>query len=750
MLSHIWDWLNKRWPFSAVIRWSLDEEIPGGSSFLYTFGSAILVVFLLQVTTGILQLFYYVPTVENAYNSVSFLRTQVPFGWLVNQMHRRGADIMVVLVVLHLTRVFIFGAYKRPRELTWIIGVGLLITVMALSFTGGPLPWDQKGYWEAEVGTNIPGSIPVIGGEISRIMRGGQSMGQLTLSRLFAVHVGVFPVLLGGLILFHLIAFRRLGSVGPWNESKRNISGYFWPEQVFKDMITSIIVILIIVTLSVFVPKPFYGPADPLDSSFTPKPEWNFLFLYQALKYFHGPLEPVGVVGVPSFFIVLMLLLPFIDRGPDRNPARRPVAMTCGILFASIITVLTAIGYYSKPGVAPAVPPPRPKQVTVTIPGTAKKGEQLFYSAGCGSCHRVNGKGGTIGPDLSNEGQRGRSREWLKVQIINPKAHVPDSTMPAITSLSEQQMNELIDYLLSLETGPPVTEATPVQISKGKAFFRSEGCIGCHKVNGSGGSIGPDLSDEGRKGRSPQWLKTQIRNSKVNFPNSIMPPFTSLSDQQVDELVDYLMSLDISKTQSDMQGKNIPTDPSPAAPAAAVSSSQGTSPPEPDKDTADEKRPGQAAYEIGNAAHGGDIFSQKCASCHGPLGTDKVPNPGSDDGFIPALNPVSPELFSKDPAVFVKRIDVFIQHGSTPAGPHPQFRMLPFGDENTLTQQEIANVEAYILKLNKVDRAEIINPGMQPKRFFLIVVPGLIILMLILVGIFKCLPKSAPPQEKRE
>jgi ubiquinol-cytochrome c reductase cytochrome b subunit len=748
MISRIWDWLNKRWPFSIVIRWSLDEEIPGGSSFFYTIGSAILSVFLLQIATGILQLFYYVPTIENAYNSVSFLRTQVPFGWLVNQMHRQGADIMVVLVALHLTRVFISGAYKKPRELTWLIGVALAITVMALSFTGGPLPWDQKGYWEAEVGTTLPGSMPVIGGEITHIMRGGQSMGQLTLSRLFAIHVGIFPVLLGILILFHLISFRRFGSVGPWNESRRNITGYFWPDQVFKDTIISIVVILIIITLCVFAPKPFYGPADPLDSSFTPKPEWNFLFLYQALKYFHGPLEPVGVVGVPSFFIFLMLLLPFIDRRPERNPAKRPVAMICGAMFALTITTLTLIGYLSKPAAAPPAPPP-PKQVTVTVPETVKKGEQLYHSAGCGSCHRVNGEGGTIGPDLSNEGQRGRSREWLIVQIRDPKVHVPDSTMPAITSLNDQQMNELLDYLLSLKTGPSAAAAAFEQIDKGKTLFHSEGCIGCHMINGAGGSIGPNLSDEGTKGRSREWLKTQIINSKSHFPNSIMPSFNALSDQQVNYLVDFMLSLGTGSGQPSAQGRSTANDPpsstgnssSRNTPSTPVSSSSSVSQQHSKADGSSQKsQPGKSAYMIGNANHGGDIFKQKCASCHGPQGTDKVPNPGSDDGFVPALNPIDKELFSNQPQTFAENIDVFIQHGSVPSGPNPQFKMLPFGDEHTLTQQEIANVEAYILQLNKVDRAEIINPGMPPKRFFIIIVPAIILFMLILGGIYKCLP----------
>jgi ubiquinol-cytochrome c reductase cytochrome b subunit len=762
MFSRMWDWLNKRWPIAPVVRWALEEDIPGGSSFTYTLGSAIIAVFLLQVTTGILQLFYYVPTVENAYNSVTFLRTKVPFGWLVNQMHRHGADFMVVLVALHLTRVFIFGAYKNPRELTWLIGVGLLMTVMALTFTGGPLPWDQKGYWEAEVGTSIPGSIPVIGGEISRIMRGGVSMGQLTLSRLFAIHVGIFPVLLAFLIVLHLISFRRSGSVGPWNESKRNVTGSFWPDQVFKDTIISIIVILILITLCVFAPKPFYGPADPLDSSFTPKPEWNFLFLYQALKYFHGILEPVGVVGVPTFFIVLMLLLPFMDQRAERNPKRRPVAMICGVLFASTITALTVIGYFSTPGVgAPATPPPK-KAEKAAVPESVKKGEQLFHSAGCGSCHRVNGKGGTIGPDLSNEGQIGRSRKWLVTQIRNPKAYVPDSIMPAFTSPSDQEVNYLVDYLLSLKTGMPQPSAGPLkkqtsaavippEAEKGKALFSSQGCSACHMINGNGGSIGPDLSSEGKRGRSSQWLKKQIRSPKSHFPDSVMPSFSALSDQEVNYLVGYLMTLGTGSNQSTVKSKNAGKDPPAPADSSSASSLTGTSVHQQSKPVqggSEEKRPGQAAYIIGNAGHGADIFKQKCESCHGPKGTDKIPNPGSDDGFIPALNPIDPELFSKHPETFAEKIDVFIQHGSTPPGPNPQFHMLAFGDEHTLTQQQIANIEAYILQLNGINRAEIINPGMKPTRFFFIVIPVFIIILLLLGGIYRCLPRSDQKENK--
>jgi mono/diheme cytochrome c family protein len=222
-----------------------------------------------------------------------------------------------------------------------------------------------------------------------------------------------------------------------------------------------------------------------------------------------------------------------------------------------------------------------------------------------------------------------------------------------------------------------------------------------------------------------------------------MPPFTSLSDQQVDYIVDYLMSLGGENAQSGAeQKKDAGMDPIVATAAVAPLPSINTKEHKHSASREEEqgKQPGEAAYVIGNTDHGEDIFEQKCASCHGPQGTDKVPNPGSDDGFVPALNPIDKELLSKEPQTFTKNIDVFIQHGSVPSGTNPQFQMLAFGDDHTLTQQQIANAEAYILQLNSVNRAELENPGMPPRHFFFIVVPTIVLILLILGGIYKCLP----------
>ena len=649
--------MNERWPFSTVIKTAMEDDIPGGSKYAYTLGSAVLAIILIQFATGIFQLFYYVPTIDHAYNSLSYLRIMVPFGWLIHGLHYWGANAMIVIVVLHMTRVFIWGAYKRPRELTWLFGVTLLLITFGLSFTGGPLPWDQAGYWAAEVGTSIPGSIPIVGDLTTTLMRGGPDMGQLTISRFFVLHAVVLPLALVALIAAHIVALRVNGSVGPWDPLKRQATGPFWPDQVFKDTMSASAVILTLMALSVFFPPPFTGAADPLSTTFTPKPEWNFLFLYQALKYFKGPLEPLGVAGVPAVLVLVLVLLPFIDRGAERNPARRRIALCGAALLAAILLLLTAAGYVSKPGSAeeaisaasseaPAHGVP-PQQAVPATAVTIGRGAVIYQANGCSGCHRINGSGGVIGPDLSNEGNQSRLREWLSIQIGNPKAHFPDTIMPSFSKLSGQEMSDLIDYLLGL------TAAGAQQPTTG----------------------------------SPAAAKTAETAPAENLVLA-MPAMKELT--------------------------------------------------------------GPAANIIGSYEQGELLFGQQCTSCHGPAGKGKTPNPGSEDRFVPALNPIDRKLFSKKPQEFADTIDKVLQHGSTPKGPKPRLQMPAFGDNSTLTQQQISNIEAYILRLNNVDRAELVNPGMSPVQFFFIAVPAFLLIMLLIEGIYRCLPRSKQAGKEEE
>ncbi len=382
MFSRFFRWIDERWPLSPFIRLALEEEMAGGSSYAYVFGSAALIIFLLQALTGIWQLFYYVPTLGQGYNSLNYLRTEVPFGWLIHGLHSWGANAMVVCVMLHLSQVFIWGAYKRPHELQWVTGVFLFLLTMVMSLTGGALPWDKRSYWLVEVASSAAGTVPVIGEMIKRIMLGGGIIGQLTLSRFFVLHAAILSGALLSLVAIHLVALRKVGNAGPWDEKKRARKGPFWPDQVFKDGLVAGLIILLLVALSVFAPPPFAGMADPLDASYIPKPEWNFLFFYQALKFFPGRLEVIATVGIPLVGTLVLLLLPFVDRDPERRPLRRPIAMAGWVLTVVMFIALTLAGAYSKPEgleTGQTTPSPPPTAAAPAAPTAGEKaGSDLF------------------------------------------------------------------------------------------------------------------------------------------------------------------------------------------------------------------------------------------------------------------------------------------------------------------------------------------------------------------------------------
>ena len=410
--------------------------------------------------------------------------------------------------------------------------------------------------------------------------------------------------------------------------------GLFWPDQVFKDAAVVTFIFVILVGLGAYWRAPFAGPLDILQTFYVPKPEWYFLFFYQTLKAFHGVLEPIGTIGIPLIVTLLFAFLPFYDPSPERNPGRRPVAMSCFLVFIAWVLTMAIIGYYSKPVASPAGIQPITTAATQTVsssPGdppsqtltAAKRGSQLLNSLGCIACHRVNGKGGAIGPEFTGTLLKGKSRQWLITQIRNPKAHFPNSIMPAFSSLPDQQVNDVVDFPLNIAQSEkpspgPITKASPPM---------------------------------------PKSARAQPRAA-----------------------------------------------PSPAI----VAGPQGP--------------PGPASFVIGNVELGKYLFKQNCEQCHGPLGKGKVPNPGSTDRTVPPLNPIDPTLFNKNAQTFVNNIDPYIQHGSIPEGPNPVLRMLAFGDTGSLTQQMITNVEAYVLYLNGVDRAQLVHPGLQPHLFFWLVV----------------------------
>ena len=213
MLEKLGNWLDDRFGWRGVWETIFLRKVPKVNWF-YTLGSATLFAAMIQGITGILLTFYYVPTPDHAYDSVVYITTQLPAGWFIRGLHHWGASAMVVLTVLHLLRVYFFGAYKFPREVTWITGVLLLLIVVGFGFTGYLLPWDQKAYWATTVGTRIAGVAPLVGDWILRIARGGESLSAVTLSRFFGTHVWVLPASLMALIGVHLYLVIRIGISG--------------------------------------------------------------------------------------------------------------------------------------------------------------------------------------------------------------------------------------------------------------------------------------------------------------------------------------------------------------------------------------------------------------------------------------------------------------------------------------------------------------------------------------------------------
>ena len=353
--------LEERLPLRDVEN-HLKKPLPKHINWLFSLGSMALFLLILQAATGAFLAFYYSPSPDHAYDAVNYISKEVRFGAFVRGLHHWGSSAMVIVAFLHLLRVVVYGSYKAPRELTWMVGVFLLLVVLGFGFTGYLLPWDQKAYWATVVGMKIAGTVPLVGNFLAKILRGGEEVGAVTLTRFYALHTIWLPWLAFGLVGVHLFFVRYYGASGlPQNTPEEMQGGKpFYPDQLFEDALAIMVLFIALAAVAIFVPVPLEELADPADASYDPRPEWYFLFLFQLLKYFEGPLEVVGTFVIPTLAILLLLLLPFLDKR-DRAPLRkRPVALTVTSLSVLLLLLLTILGGRSPklettPEQAPAV-----------------------------------------------------------------------------------------------------------------------------------------------------------------------------------------------------------------------------------------------------------------------------------------------------------------------------------------------------------------------------------------------------------
>jgi len=533
-------WLDHRTGLETAVRNFLYEQIPASSSWHQVFGSVALFLFLVQAFTGALLAFNYAPTPGDAYNSLRYIMAEVTGGRLMRGLHHWGASMMIVVVVLHMTQVFLYGAYKKPREATWIAGVFLLLLTLAYGLTGYLLPWDNRAYWGTVVTTRIAAQAPLIGPYLARLLGSQGDVGVVTFARFYGLHVLLLPPATALLIVLHVYLVRKHG-VAPAPGDEARLPKKFFPEQAFRDTVAIFIAFVILFVMAVVVRVPLEELADPTDTSYIPRPEWYFLFLFQTLKLFTGPLEMVGAVVLPTLAILTLVLVPFIDRGRMRKVTKRTFA--AGVLCLAAIgwTGLTAAAVVTtpKPAVAEQIDFSQPTDWLQLSP-VEMAGIGYFRQENCASCHTVGDGKPKIGPDLARITIH-KSAAWMIQHFKRPSAMVPGSAMPPI-ALSGAQLNTLAAFLLKLNPRNAEALASAPEFAVGGALiYQKNQCGSCHMVNSVGMKVGPPLNGLKRR-RTEDWVERHFQDPQALSPGSFMPAY-KFTPTEMQKIVAYLFVL---------------------------------------------------------------------------------------------------------------------------------------------------------------------------------------------------------------
>jgi len=346
------DWAKDRYPIAQFAEWAKHKTVPvGRGAFWYYFGGITLFLFLIQVGTGILLMFYYKGSVDTAFESVRFVSAKVPFGWLVRSVHAWSANLMILCAFIHMFSVFFMRAYRKPRELTWLSGIVLLGILFGFGFSGYLLPWNQLAFFATKVGTDIIGIVPYIGKPIMYVLRGGEDVTGTTLPRFFALHVALFPALLTTFILGHLFFIQLQGIHEPqiWKtEPERRKTMPFFPHFFMRELLFWLITLNILAALAVFFPAELGIEADPFSSAPAGiKPEWYFLAAFECLKRMPAHVGPIEGESLGLLLMglggLLWCLVPWIDRGRSRRITT--VVMILGVAAIVFLTVMTYLGY---------------------------------------------------------------------------------------------------------------------------------------------------------------------------------------------------------------------------------------------------------------------------------------------------------------------------------------------------------------------------------------------------------------------
>lgn len=457
-------WIGLRFELEDSVGAVLSHPVPaaleGPVGWWYVFGSATLAIFIVQVATGVGLAMTYVPAPNSAYESLQFISNVAAFGHILRGIHYFGAGAMVVLVLVHMTQVFLFGSYKFPREANWMSGSLLLLATLAMAFTGQLLRWDQDAFWSIVVAAEQAARTPVIGGFLASLVVAGQNVGGATLTRFYATHVFLIPAAIFGLLGVHLYLVVKRGIseppvAGEPVQPRTYLARYrellahgmpFYPDAAVRDAVVSLVAVVVVIILAVVAGAPMLGkPPDPTIIVADPRPDWYFLGYFALLAIIPNGLESVVIIGLPALAFAFLFLLPLARPRGERHVARRPMAVAAvglGVIVYGALTLAGIASPWVPVSTANAVFPPA---VTAGLSAQEASGARLFIGKDCFACHQIGGAGGRRGPDLSGVGARLSSDE-LVTTILNGKGQA----MPSFAgAFSPDALADLVSFLQS-------------------------------------------------------------------------------------------------------------------------------------------------------------------------------------------------------------------------------------------------------------------------------------------------------------
>jgi ubiquinol-cytochrome c reductase cytochrome b subunit len=452
------------------------------ASWWYVFGSAATVLLILQIVTGILLALIYSPSAGDAWSSLNLLNHNIPLGWYVRALHGWGSDFMIAIVLIHMAQVFLFGAFKFPRELTWIVGVLLLLLTLGMAFTGQVMRFDQDAYWGLGIGASISSRVPLIGAPLVHLVLGGPTIGAATLSRFFTLHVFVIPgLLLAGvgvhiwMTLFHGVSdwpvpgriVRKETYVREYHELTAKTGIPFVPDAAWKDAVFAAAIMFAVMACAFFF-GPFGpgGPPDPTIIQTAPKPDFAFLWIYSVLAFLPPSIETPFILVVPVLGIAGMLLLPLLNGEGERHWAKRPVAVLMVSVIAVSLGIFTKLGTYTpwSPVMGAWTGEPVPIKYLHGRTPLERQGALVLQNKQCRNCHMLDGAGGQRGPALDDIASRLTEDQIIR-QVLQGGGNMPaygNALNPSETKALTQFLETLrgSDLAPAIDASRDLTEAS--------------------------------------------------------------------------------------------------------------------------------------------------------------------------------------------------------------------------------------------------------------------------------------------------